>query len=124
LKDNQGQAGRFLFLLEGYTTPTSGSIIGETLKLQLASLPEQSNAFQPSFDNVTLNATSMAVPEPATGALLVSGLLTLCWLIRRKRISQQTQAERQQSLRSRSMKIPVRLALIVLVVVTLGISLS
>jgi hypothetical protein len=95
-----------------YTTPISGSIIGENLELQLASLPEEGTAFQPSFDNVTLDATSIAVaPEPATGTLLLSGMLTLCWLIRRKRIG--------TSSLPRSLKTPILSAL---AAVTLGLS--
>jgi hypothetical protein len=103
-----------------YTTPASGSIIGENLELQLAALPEQSNAFQPSFDNVTLDATSIVVPEPGTGALLLSGLLTLCWLVRRKRVGLETRTESDRSLALRTKKCPIRLAFIVLFVVTLG----
>ena len=58
-----------------YTTPDSGSIIGENLTIQLATLPEQSNAFQAAFDNVTLDETTIvAAPEPATFILVVSGL--------------------------------------------------
>ena len=50
-----------------YTTPSSGSIIGENLTIQMAALPQTGNAFQPAFDNVTLDATSIAVvPEPPT----------------------------------------------------------
>jgi PEP-CTERM motif len=58
-----------------YTTPDSGSMIGENLTIQLATLPEQSNAFQAGFDNVTLDETTIAAaPEPATVILLVGGL--------------------------------------------------
>ena len=47
-----------------YTTPSSSSIIGDNLTI---------NAFQPAFDNVTLDATSVAVvPEPPTAAQLSS----------------------------------------------------
>jgi hypothetical protein len=70
-----------------YTTPSFNSIIGENLTIQLAALPEQSNAFQPAFDNVTLDATSVAVvPEPPTAALLISGTFALLWLLRRRRV--------------------------------------
>ncbi len=73
-----------------YTTPSSNSVIGENLTMQLATLPEQGSAYQPGFDNVTLNATSVAVaPEPPTAALLVPGGLALYWLMRRRRIGQE-----------------------------------
>jgi hypothetical protein len=71
-----------------YTTPASGSIIGENLNIQLATLPEQSNAFQAAFDNVTLDETTIvAAPEPATFILLVSGLalIAIAWLRRSNR---------------------------------------
>ena len=81
--------GTFVDFTLTYTTPSSGSIIGENLTIQLAALPEQSNAYQPAFDNVSLDAKSVAVvPEPPTAALLVSGALALCWLMRRRRIGQ------------------------------------
>jgi hypothetical protein len=69
-----------------YTTPGSGSIIGDSLEIQLAALPETGTAFQPAFDNIRLDATTMVVPEPKTWALLLSGVLALCWLMRRKQI--------------------------------------
>jgi hypothetical protein len=70
-----------------YTTPSSGSVIGENLTIQMASLPETGTAFQPAFDNVTLDATSVAVvPEPPTAALLISGGFALFWLMRQRRI--------------------------------------
>jgi hypothetical protein len=68
-----------------FTTPYSASIIGESLGIQLASLPTSSLGYGPAFDNVTLNAESIAVaPEPPTYALLLSGVLTLGWLTRRR----------------------------------------
>jgi hypothetical protein len=70
-----------------YTTPSSGSIIGENLTIQMASLPETGTAFQPAFDNVRLDATSVAVvPEPPTAALLISGGFALFWLMRQRRV--------------------------------------
>jgi len=66
-----------------FQTPSSGTIIGENLEIQLASLLTSGPGSGPAFDNVTLNATSIAVaPEPSTWALLLSGLLILGWLIR------------------------------------------
>lgn len=68
-----------------FKTPSSGSIIGENLTVQLASLPTSGPGSGPAFDNVTLDATSMAAaPEPSTTALLPVGLLALAWLMRRK----------------------------------------
>jgi hypothetical protein len=69
-----------------FTTPASGSIIGDNLTIQLATLPEQGTAYKPAFDNVTLDATVQdppVVPEASTWALLLSGLLTLLWRLRR-----------------------------------------
>jgi hypothetical protein len=77
--------GTFADFTLTYATPSSGSIIGENLEIQLATLPETGTAYQPGFDNVRLNETVMAVPEPTTSALLASGLLALCWLMRRQR---------------------------------------
>jgi hypothetical protein len=69
-----------------YTTPASGSIIGDNLEIQLAALPEQGTAYQPGFDTITLDATSVpVVPEPKTWALLAAGGLALFWLMRRKK---------------------------------------
>jgi hypothetical protein len=70
-----------------FTTPGSGSIIGENLTIQMAALPETGSAYQPSFDNVTLDATALptSAPEPKTWTLLLAGMVTLFWLIRRKR---------------------------------------
>jgi hypothetical protein len=68
-----------------FQTPSSGSIIGENLTIQLASLPTAGLGSGPAFDNVTLDATSVAVaPEPSSWALLLGGLLTLGWLSRRQ----------------------------------------
>jgi hypothetical protein len=76
-----------LQIARAYTTPNSGSIIGENLTIQMAALPQTGTAFQPAFDNVTLDATSIAVvPEPATAALLISGGFALFWLMRWRRV--------------------------------------
>jgi hypothetical protein len=79
-----------------YTTTASSPIIGETLKLQLATLPEEGSAYQPAFDNITLDATALpvAAPEPATWALVVSGALALCWVARGRRIARTFQPDR------------------------------
>jgi hypothetical protein len=73
-----------------FTTPAAGTIIGEALTIQLATLPEQSNAFQPGFDNVTLDAVTQppaVVPEPSTWMLLAIGMFTLGCLIRRNPVT-------------------------------------
>jgi len=71
-----------------FQTPSSGSIIGENLEIQLASLPISGLGVGPAFDNVTLNATSIAVaPEPSTCALMLGGLLTLAYLVRRRTVA-------------------------------------
>jgi hypothetical protein len=81
-----------------FTTPSTSSIIGDNLEIQLASLPEQGTAFQPSFDNVRLDATSVAVaPEPQSWSLLMSGVMVLCWLMRRKAMSQEVSYRRTGS---------------------------
>jgi len=70
-----------------YTTPSSGSLIGKNLTIQLASLPEIGTAYQPAFDNVTLAATSLQVaPEPPSWGLVVIGALLFC-LMRRRHLS-------------------------------------
>ena len=74
-----------------YTTPSSSAIIGENLTIQMATLPEQSGAYQPAFDNVTLDETTIsAVPEPAISLLLLAGgiaLIGVAQLHRPKRAS-------------------------------------
>jgi hypothetical protein len=69
-----------------FQTPSASSIIGDSLEIQLASLPTSSLGYGPTFDNITLDATTIAAaPEPPTWALLISGALTLFLLARRKR---------------------------------------
>ena len=83
--------GTFQDFTLSYTTPSSGSVIGDSLEIQLATLPEQGTAYQPAFDNVRLDAEVEApavVPEPSTWALFASGLLTLWWMMRRQRALQ------------------------------------
>ena len=92
--------GTFQDFTLSFTSPDSGSIIGEDLKLQLASLPETANAFQPGFDNVRLQETAViqapqdiqVVPEPNPAALLVSGMLVLVCLLRRRHLSHRVAA--------------------------------
>jgi hypothetical protein len=50
----------------------------------LATLPQQGSAYKAAFDNVTLNAATLAVPEPESWTLLVSGGLALGYLMRRR----------------------------------------
>jgi hypothetical protein len=76
--------GTFQDFTLSYTTPASSSIIGDSLEIQLATLPEQGTAYQPAFDNVRLDANVMAAPEPSTWALMGFGGLALSWLMRRK----------------------------------------
>jgi hypothetical protein len=78
--------GTFADFTLTYTTPSSSSIIGENLEIQLATLPETGTAYQPGFDNIRLDANVTSVPEPSTWALMVCGALMLCCLIRRHRI--------------------------------------
>ena len=69
-----------------YTTSNSDSIIGESLEIQMTTLPEESNAYQAGFDNVRLDASPViAAPEPTTWVLLASGILALGWLKRWQR---------------------------------------
>jgi hypothetical protein len=68
-----------------FTTPDTGTLIGQNLQIQLATLPEQGSAFQPGFDNVTLDATNLDVPEPQVLPLLLSGLAAFCWMLRQRR---------------------------------------
>lgn len=78
--------GTFEDFTLSYTTPASAAIIGDNLKIQFATLPEQGTAYQPGFDNVTLSDVAVpAVPEPKSSALLVAGGFALWWLMRRKR---------------------------------------
>ena len=65
-----------------YETPSTGTIIGENLTIQLASLPQSGWGYQAAFDNVTLDE----VAEPPTAPLVASGLLTFFWLMRRRRV--------------------------------------
>jgi len=94
--------GTFADFTLTYTTPSTSPLIRENLKIQLAALPEEGSAYQPSFDNVTLDATALpvvqSVPEPATWALLLSGLLTLFWVARRQRLSGAFHSDRTRAL--------------------------
>ena len=57
-----------------YTTPDTGSIIGDNLAIQLATEPEHGTAYVGAFDNVTLDETTIeAAPEPGISMLLVLG---------------------------------------------------
>ncbi len=67
-----------------FQTPSTGSIIGENLTIQLASLPTSGPGSGPAFDNVTLDATPLAVPEPSTWTLAVCALLIFACFIRRQ----------------------------------------
>jgi hypothetical protein len=67
-----------------FTTPGSGSLIGESLKIQLAALAQSAPA-EPAFDNVTLDVT--LVPEPKTWALLGLGALVLIGLRHRAHVA-------------------------------------
>ena len=71
-----------------YTSPASGTIIGQNLTLQLAALPESGTAYKPVFDNVTLDALALdppAVPEPATFSLTLFGFAALAFVLHRRR---------------------------------------
>jgi hypothetical protein len=78
--------GTFQDISYSFTTPIDASYAGQNLGIVLASAPETDNAFQPSFDNVRLDATDLsAAPEPKTWALFMLGAGALYWLLRRKR---------------------------------------
>jgi hypothetical protein len=79
--------GTFEDFTLSYLTPASGSIIGENLTIQLATLPEQGTAYQAGFDNVTLEETTVAAaPEPSTSILVLAGGLALIGLSRWRRL--------------------------------------
>jgi hypothetical protein len=70
-----------------YNSPSTGSVIGENLTIQLATLPQSGSAYKGVFDNVTLGEVSLqpaVVPEPQTWALMVCGALVLLWRTRRQ----------------------------------------
>ena len=88
--------GTFKDFSLSFQTPSSGSIIGESLEIQLASLPTSSLGYGPAFDNVTLDATTIAAaPEPPTWALLISGALILVLVSRRRQDVWRFQASRR-----------------------------
>ena len=71
-----------------YVTPASGSIIGDALTIQLATLPEQGSAFQAGFDNITLDETTIeSVPEPGSSLLFVAGGTCFVGLMLLRRIA-------------------------------------
>jgi len=71
------------------TTPDAGSLIGEDLTIQLASLPQTNTGYMAAFNNVKLNADSEVVaatePHGRKLAMVTLGALALC-LIRRHQI--------------------------------------
>jgi hypothetical protein len=70
-----------------YTTPSTGSIIGDSLTIQLATLPEEQTAYKPGFDKVTLDEVMIeAAPEPATSILVVLGSASLVGLMLWRRL--------------------------------------
>jgi hypothetical protein len=79
--------GTFQDFSFSFTTPVDAAYAGESLGIVLASLPESNNAFQPSFDNVRLDETDLAVaPEPTSFVLILGGLALLgCVQLRRRR---------------------------------------
>jgi hapalindole biogenesis HpiC1 cyclase-like protein/PEP-CTERM motif-containing protein len=77
------------FVLDTLTgNVTSGSLVGQPLKIVL-SATGSGNTTQAAFDDVTLNFQSSATtPEPGTLTLLGSGLLGLVHRLRRNRFGQ------------------------------------
>ena len=82
--------GTFQDFSFSFTTASDIAWAGENLGIEMGSLAEPDSAFQASFDNVRLDASDpAAVPEPPGWVLLLAGLFTLSWLLRRQLSSTQ-----------------------------------
>lgn len=72
--------GSFKRIALAWTATPFGGQPAQALSIRL-SAPDNGPGTQTAFDNVAVNFTATAVPEPKTGALLLGGLLLLplCW---------------------------------------------